>query len=110
MHRIMIATALMWASSPVPCQSVSALSLSDEVREILENKITISPRPQRFTCRNEFLCGPNALLRFYTDRDFWPAWSADEDPLPQAATLVTAIQEADREGLRPKDYHLANIE
>ncbi len=46
----------------------------------------------------------------YKDRDYRAFWSADQGLLAQADSLVEAIKEADREGLRAEDYHLAAIE
>ncbi len=105
-----IVTALMWGSLLIPLHGAFALNLSNQVNEILENRLTSSAGSPRVLCRNESLCGPNVLLRFYTQRAFRPAWSADDGPLPQVAILVKEIRAADLEGLRPEDYHLASIE
>jgi murein L,D-transpeptidase YcbB/YkuD len=111
MHRISATiTTLVWAGLLIPFQSVSAQNLSYQVSEILRSRITVSARPQKFLCRKKLLCGPNALLRFYADRLFRPVWSTNGGPLPSAAILVKHIHEADKEGLRPEDYHLVNIE
>ncbi|UCF84104.1 MAG: L,D-transpeptidase family protein [Desulfobacteraceae bacterium] len=84
--------------------------MSNRVSEILIHKLTTWPKPLSFTCRKELLCGPDALTRFYLNRVFKPAWSDNDGPLPQATDLVKKIREADRDGLRPDDYHFANIE
>jgi len=106
----LIALVFIWGSLLGSSQSLPASNFSDGVSEILRYKITFAPAPGRLICRRELLCGPSALFRFYADRDFRPAWSGNDGPLPQAATLTSAIHEADREGLRPEDYHLARIE
>lgn len=105
-----IVTALMWGSLLIPLHGAFALNPSDRANEILEDRLTSSAGSPRVLCRNESLCGPRVLLRFYTQRAFRPAWSADDGPLPQAAILVKEIRAADLEGLRPEDYHLASIE
>ncbi|HEX9671116.1 MAG TPA: L,D-transpeptidase family protein [Thermoanaerobaculia bacterium] len=47
---------------------------------------------------------------FYERRGFEPAWVGEEGPLPQAAELAAAVAAAGGDGLRPADYHLAEIE
>jgi hypothetical protein len=64
----------------------------------------------KFACRGEILCGSLAIPRFYERRDFRPAWIVSGDPLPQTDSLINAIAQTDREGLKPDDYHLANIQ
>ncbi|MFO1371929.1 MAG: L,D-transpeptidase family protein [Candidatus Competibacteraceae bacterium] len=52
-----------------------------------------------------------ALISFYAQRDYQAAWvSADGRPLPAASTLLTALSEADHEGLRSADYHRAQLQ
>lgn len=55
------------------------------------------------------LFATKALTLFYERRGYKPAWSDEKGPLPQASELVDAVLEADKEGLRPEDYHLARI-
>jgi murein L,D-transpeptidase YcbB/YkuD len=110
-HRfVLITIALLCGGILIPRQSAAVFNLSNRVSEILKHKITTWSKPLSFTCRKELLCGPNALTRFYLNRVFKPAWSNNDGPLPQATDLVKKIREADRDGLRPDDYHLANIE
>jgi murein L,D-transpeptidase YcbB/YkuD len=101
---------LIWGNVVVPARTVSAANLSDNVSQILRERLTVPTKPKRVLCRKEYLCGPNVLHQFYADRGFQPAWSDDTGPLPQAAAFVTQIHTAHRDGLRPSDYHLANIE
>lgn len=49
------------------------------------------------------------LIPFYQQREFQPAWVDKKGPLPVLDDLMTALNEADREGLNPKDYHLDRI-
>jgi murein L,D-transpeptidase YcbB/YkuD len=50
-----------------------------------------------------------ALAGFYARRSFRPAWSNEQGPNRLADELVDALDRADLEGLRPEDYHLADI-
>jgi murein L,D-transpeptidase YcbB/YkuD len=56
------------------------------------------------------LLSPAALRLFYEGRRNRLAWSGDGRLSAQVDDLVAAIRSADREGLRPADYHLAAIE
>ena len=47
---------------------------------------------------------------FYQERSYRPAWSTPKGILPDADSLIDAFRVADREGLRPQDYHLAALE
>jgi hypothetical protein len=107
---ILLAALVILGSCFAIVQSPVAENLSERVTRVLKHKFTVTPIPERFICRRQILCGPNTLIRFYSERDFRPAWSDDGGVLPQATTLARAILEADRDGLRPDDYHLAPIE
>ena len=107
---MLISIALLCGGILIPSQSAAALNLSNRVSEILIHKLTTWPKPLSLTCRKELLCGPDAITRFYLNRVFKPAWSNNDGPLQQATDLVKKIREADRDGLRPDDYHFANIE
>ena len=50
------------------------------------------------------------LRLFYEERGQRPAWRSGERLSPQIEALQDALRTADREGLRPADYHLAAID
>lgn len=56
------------------------------------------------------LMAKNALPRFYQACGFQPAWSANGKINPAFQQLLVAITKADREGLRPNDYHLPRLQ
>jgi murein L,D-transpeptidase YcbB/YkuD len=58
----------------------------------------------------ERLLGLEALRLFYLDRGQHLAWSDGEGLSPQSEILLAALRTADREGLRPADYHAAAID
>ncbi|HEX3036352.1 MAG TPA: L,D-transpeptidase family protein [Thermodesulfobacteriota bacterium] len=66
--------------------------------------------PPKFTIDKKFIHDPKGLYRFYEQRNYSPAWSNDSGLLPQVDAFVNVIGEAGREGLRPSDYHLSEIE
>ncbi|UCE89459.1 MAG: L,D-transpeptidase family protein [Pseudomonadota bacterium] len=51
-----------------------------------------------------------ALRAYYARSAFRPVWSDAEGALDNARLLFAALQYADREGLGPEDYHVADIE
>ena len=50
-----------------------------------------------------------SLRLFYREREHRPAWTGS-GLSPQVDVLMSALRRADREGLRPADYHLAAID
>lgn len=91
-------------------EGVVAQTLSDQMDEYLRNRIEAAGIPPKITVGEERIHASVMLPLFYERRTYRPAWSDDKGPLPQVDALLRAIREADREGLRPKDYHLAKIE
>lgn len=49
------------------------------------------------------------LPTFYERRGFQPAWVTIDGPTPLADSVMAAIGGAERDGLRPDDYHLARV-
>ena len=111
MHRVSLITAsIMLFGVFILFQYASALNPSDRLSEIIQERLTFSPKQTTLLCRKDLLCGPNVLLRFYAARSFQPAWNGETGVSPAGAVLVREIRATAREGLRPADYHLANIE
>lgn len=84
-------------------------ALSEQVRENLRQRIESAGVPPRLSVGEEVIYSSVVLPDFYIDRTFIPAWSDDSGSLPVADSLVSAIAQADREGLFPEDYHLEKI-
>jgi len=57
-------------------------------------------------CSSAVIYEPGVIRHLYTSRNFRPAWIDSQGPLPQADALLNAIRLADREGLKPQEYHL----
>ncbi|MFH1934926.1 MAG: L,D-transpeptidase family protein [Pseudomonadota bacterium] len=111
MHRLVaIIPLLLWIQTFGLLQNVAAKNLSDQVREFLRNRIEAAGIPPNVSVGEEVIHASVALPRFYEDRVYQPAWSDNDGPRHQADALINAIHEADREGLRPDDYHLSCIE
>ena len=82
------------------------LSMVDRLRFRIET----GGVPLKITVDEERLHAVGVLPIFYERRVYQPAWTDSQGPLPQTEKLLKAIREADREGLRPGDYHLEKIE
>jgi len=108
--RSTIAAALALISTLTLTQGVPARSLTDQVRELLRVRIEQAGVPPQITVGEDCIHASVMLPHFYEQRAYRPAWIGDRGPLPQAETLIRAIGEAGREGLRPNDYHLACVD
>lgn len=87
------------------CSSMAGDSVSEEIRD----RILSANGREIITIRDESICASSVLAALYRDRNYRAFWSANRGLLPQADSLVGAIEEADREGLRPGDYHLSSL-
>jgi murein L,D-transpeptidase YcbB/YkuD len=80
------------------------------VSEFLRSRIEVAGFAPKIAVGEELIHASVMLPLFYERRIYRPTWSDDHGPLPQVEALIKAINEADRDGLRPSDYHLAKIE
>ena len=106
----LITISLVWGTVSFAYEGPTSWTLTDQVSEVLQKRIHTLLKHQEFLCKEELLCGSDELSRFYSRRGFQPAWSTNTGPLPEGKRILEAIHEADLEGLRPEDYHLASIE
>jgi murein L,D-transpeptidase YcbB/YkuD len=70
----------------------------------------LQPRLSSGTAAGEPLLRLRQLHLFYAERGQRPAWSDAGRLSPDIDTLLAALRSADREGLRPAEYHVAAIE
>jgi len=52
----------------------------------------------------------DAVLHVYRDGKPDPKWTAPSGPTAQADSLIAVLREADQDGLRPSDYHVATLD
>ncbi len=90
-------------------EGLAGVTDSHSIRDHLKKRIELKKTQNKFSCRGELICGASLIPKFYQQRGFSPAWIGKEGILPQARSLVAEIDGADHEGLRPDDYHRANI-
>lgn len=85
-------------------------TLSAQVSESLWERFQTAGTPPALRAAGEAIRSGNLVSQFYLRRLYRPAWSDDTGILPQAEQLLKAIQDAEQDGLRPRDYHLARLE
>ena len=102
---ISISTGCFLLPSPVRAQP-----LTDRVDESLRSRIEAAGKPPRIEIGDELIHASVVLPLFYERRGYRPAWSDDSGPVALLDELVEAIGQADREGLRPADYHLDRLQ
>jgi L,D-transpeptidase YcbB len=109
-RHFLYAVVLAIAFQFMPYHQIFAGDPSDNLIKIkLRKRIEQETAQAKFRCRGELICGPSLVPIFYQRRGFVPAWSSGNRISPQAAALITEIQNANSEGLRPDDYHLPDI-
>jgi murein L,D-transpeptidase YcbB/YkuD len=97
--------------SPLPPCPESASGLQDEIAVQICQRIRTDPLPDRLKVDQRVVRTLDSLIPFYAGRSYRPAWlDAAGKPLPAATQLVDALGEADRDGLRPSDYHAAGLQ
>lgn len=114
---LLLATlVLAFAAAPVPAQQGATQSATPAVGStpVLEERIR--SRIERngsatavIAVGGERLHASTDLPRFYERGGFQPTWVTSDGPTPLADSLIEAIAGAEREGLRPEDYHLSRV-
>ena len=85
--------------------------LVEEIRERMRVRIeSAMTRGVLPGAAGEALLADDALVAFYERRGYRPAWSLNGEALPEVESLMAAVRRADEEGLRPSDYHFAELE
>ena len=88
----------------------ASLPPASQVSEQLWERLLLAGTPPVLRVGEDSVRSGELVLRFYTRRLFWPAWSDETGFLPQVDGLLTALREAEYEGLKPREYHLAWLE
>ncbi len=92
--------ALLWAvAAPAAAAPVDAVAA--DLHQRLEGEAAAQP----VQAGELKLHSVPLVAQFYARREFRPAWLNAAGPLPQAGTLLTAVEQAPGEGLRSADYH-----
>lgn len=62
------------------------------------------------SCAPSLKCSSPFLSRFYKDRDYSTAWIKDGKLTPSGIAVVSAIENANMDGLDPRTYHVLQID
>jgi murein L,D-transpeptidase YcbB/YkuD len=107
--RVILAAVLLLTVEAIDGGARIEAATSETLAVRLQKKIETERRRDRFTCREELICGVTDLPLFYARRGFAPAWMPTA-AVDNAQALVAALQAARRDGLQVEDYHLSTIE
>ncbi|MEE4377924.1 MAG: L,D-transpeptidase family protein [Candidatus Competibacteraceae bacterium] len=92
------------SSAAVSKTTVPLAAITEELRQRFEVDITTQP------ILSKQLNSLVAISRFYTQRQYRPAWLTDTGLASWPADLLLALAEADREGLRATDYPIDELQ
>ena len=84
--------------------------MASSLQDLLRNRVESAGVPLKLTVDDESVYAASALPAFYERRAYHPAWTNEKGLLPEARSLLNAIQRAEEQGLRPADYHLDKVE
>ena len=69
-----------------------------------------TPPPLKLFAGKDPIRAARMLVRFYEGRAYRPAWHDNSGPLARADLLLSTIEEeAERQGLKPRDYRLEKL-
>jgi len=92
------------SSAAVSKKTIPLAAITEELRQRFEADITTQPRLSKQI--NSLV----ATSRFYTQRQYRPAWLTDAGLASWPADLLLALAAADREGLRATDYPIDELQ
>jgi len=87
----------------------SAKPVGNDLNEQMQKRLETAVENPFILCEGASAYAPAVLQEIYTARSFRPAWIDSQGPLPPVETLLIAIRQAQQEGLKPEEYHLAKI-
>jgi L,D-transpeptidase YcbB len=107
--RQIIALMLILLMSGPPAGELSAQGTADALAAQIRARIEAASN-SKVLCRGEVACRSALLPKFYSDRNFTPAWDLDQDPLNASSRMLKVLHGASSQGFRPDDYHLKEID
>jgi murein L,D-transpeptidase YcbB/YkuD len=103
---ILLALVLFSEPQLLPAGEQQALTAADLIKE----RFTSEDARSWVTTGGDSVYSYDMAAVFYRKRDFQPAWAGSDSRFAQADALISAIHEADLEGLSPEYYHIEAIE
>jgi murein L,D-transpeptidase YcbB/YkuD len=104
---VLVTAALL--AGPASAKGVDTRTPFELACEILRNRVEAMGFGTGLRVGSEAIRASAVLQAFYEARTYRLAWSGNGGPLPQVDSLVAAVHNARREGLRPEDYHMRRI-
>ncbi|MFC2150577.1 murein L,D-transpeptidase, partial [Calditrichota bacterium] len=102
---------LLLAQFNLPLLSAQTLSMEEQLRERLRNRIETVLPGNSLIVESEVVYARQALPQFYERRGYRLAWFDPKGkPLPIAMEMLDAIRMSKSDGLQPGDYHPQTIE
>jgi len=83
-----------------------APSLTEQLTEMMATQLFASDSSTYIIVGTDTTRADTLLLQFYRQRNFQPAWISNTGLQKTGEDLLSAIHDADREGLNPQDYHV----
>jgi murein L,D-transpeptidase YcbB/YkuD len=95
----------LWLWIVIGVETAQAAVPLPEVTEDLRQRLQVIDNDQKFVAGGVELRRPLVIIQFYTQREYRPAWLNADGPLASTDAFLRAVENAEREGLRPGDYH-----
>jgi L,D-transpeptidase YcbB len=108
LHRALLIGAVI-AGCGTAAGQVDRRSPAELVAERIRTRIEAAGVVMELRAAGEPVYASLVLPSFYERRLYQPAWSDERGPTRLADDLLDALRQADLEGLRSEDYHLASI-
>jgi len=96
----------LWVATVASAASVTPGEVAQHIQALMAQR----QANKRFTCGGELICGVALIPGFYQAREYQPAWSDPDGVTAQAGALLAEIGRVEDYGLRPADYHLAQLQ
>ena len=81
-------------------------SLTEQLTELMQTRFSGTDSSANIIVGTDTTRADTLLFQFYRQRNFQPAWISNSDLQNTGQDLLSAIHDADLEGLNPKDYHV----
>ncbi len=107
---LLLTAAPLWAQQAPPAPLAPQPSLTQRLQVILHARTPASGKPPELQADGSPFRATPDLPCFYDRRGFAPAWIGDAGLRREADELLAAIGDAAADGLRPEDYHQADLQ
>jgi murein L,D-transpeptidase YcbB/YkuD len=106
---LILSFLLCWCFVLIPWEPAASGTEEIRVAEVITQVLSDHKTGGNIMIQNERILDVAMVKRFYTQRNFRPAWLNNDIRMSRAHELLDAIQEAYADGLIPEYYHLNKI-